>query len=189
MPNMDKNDNIINLRNKLEQRINNVESNVSSNNIESNVRSNNILFAKDLQSFLEADNRIPFGCNILPYNRLSLDNDEPGFEDIVLVDFYHQDVNLHGRIGLRFPVFPQVGFVHMSCRIDKYNGCFLEITAETSDEMYEVMAFCQSLLQCQHVEIGYYIDYVQIPNNLMYHRFVSHAWRELNLNQLFNNIE
>ncbi len=163
-----KENNINNLRNSLGQRV---------NNIANFIRTEKINFAMELQSFLEEDNHLPLGCTLLPYNRIDINSDSPGFEDRVLVDFDHPGVVLEGRIGLELPMESEGHFVKMKCGINGNNGHFLQVVVKTSDEMYQVMEFCQSLLQWQSTDNlteGVYLERVRIPAHLMSHPCVDY---------------
>ncbi len=145
--------NINNLRNGLEQRV---------NNIANLIRTEKINFARELQSFLEEDNRLPFGCTLLPYNRLDMHTDAPGFEDCVLIDIDDPESEYRGRIGLELPINSAGYFVEIRCCLNQHNGRFFQGVAETSEDMYQMIEFCQSLLQWQSpgfVEL----ERVQIP--------------------------
>lgn len=177
MPKMATTDN--NIINTFENHVDNIDNVIFNSQVE---------FALFFQSFLETDNRIPLGCTLVPYNRIAVGSDVLGFENVVLVDFNHPGVNVHGRICLSSPLYSVDTFVKMRCSINMFNGYFLEINVANADEMYEVMAFCQSLLQVQpQPPAGYGLDYVRIPEHLIDHRFVSSEWRYVNLNQPVEN--
>ncbi len=145
-----------NLRNRLVERVTNFA------NIRHTYKVN---YARDLQNLLEAENRIPHRCTLVPFGSLAIDANQPGFDECVFVDFRHPDVNLEGRIVLELPIFPERGFVKMSCSFNEHGGNFLTIVTETSAEMYEVMMFCQSLLLVQTTDRtnGVYLERVHIP--------------------------
>lgn len=159
--------------------------NVFQNNVdnfESVIHDEEGHFAMNLQRIIETDDRLPLGCTLVPYNRIAVGSDEPGFDNEVLVDFHHQGVNMYGRISLYCPLYEVDTFVKIRCTINLYNGPLLEINVANADEMYEVMAFCQSLLQFQpQPPAGYGLEYIRIPEHLMDHRFVSPELREMNL--------
>jgi hypothetical protein len=149
--------NINNLRNGLEQRV---------NNIANLIRTEKINFARELQSFLEEDNSIPFGCTLVPYNRINIYSDAPGFEESVLIDIDDPNSEYHGRIGLELPIDSSGYFVEIRCSLNQHNGRFFQGVAETSDEMYQMIEFCQSLLQWQPTGLDD-LERVRIPAHLV----------------------
>ena len=176
MPNNDNNKNSINLLTNLTQRV---------ANFESIFHAQSVLFARELQHFLEADNRIPHGCRLIPYNGPSLRDHGRNYGHYVLVEFEHQRVNdMVGSIVLELPV-PYGSIVHMRCSINQYNGCFLRRTVDSIEAMYEVMEFCYQVMQAQpepRPDDDYGLDYLRIPEGLspLFQLFVSEEWREEN---------
>jgi hypothetical protein len=148
--------NINNIRNGLLQRV---------NNIANLIRTEKINFARELQSFLEEDNRIPFGCTLVPYNRLRIHSDAIGFEESVLIDIDDPQSEYQGRIGLELPIDSTGYFVEIRCCLNQHNGRFFQGVAETSDEMYQMIEFCQSLLQWQPPGVDD-LERIQIPAHL-----------------------
>ena len=138
---------------------------------------NSINFAINLHNtLLETELPPHWTLRQYPYNE-----DHP---DVVIVDFVHPNTDLTGHVMLSRPAGN--GFVHMLFSIDRFNG--YEITVNSFQQMLEVIAFSQNLLQFQpnqlymnYIRVPQHLNYVWVPQKLLNHWCVPNRLRELNL--------
>ena len=145
-------------------------------------RQNAVIFSTRLYSTLEQyGNRFPANC--------VLEQRQDNNTTFVAVTFTCDNGHA-GHIILEDPNFtngraahaqPRIGYVSMSCSIDLSNGYFLELCVENIGQMFEVIEFCQQLLQYQpdiDTDIEY-LEYVRVPILLQDHWCVTPRLREL----------
>jgi hypothetical protein len=153
---MDRRSNIVNIRNAQE------------------THNNAVNFAIYLHELI-SNNHLPPHTTLRP---LVPNLDENSAEN-VLIDFVHPHSNHIGYIAMFLPNENERGFVSMLCAINAHNGYFIEITVDTINEVYGVIAFCQNILQYQpDTEM---LNYVRIPNHLLNHWCVTPLMRYANL--------
>jgi hypothetical protein len=141
---------------------------------------NSVNFAIEFQNTL-SQTPLPPNCTLRPLN--------PDNETCIIVDFVQPGSNHTGHVVMFKPDpfecvhygYPD-GFVRMMCSIDSFNGYYLEITVNSLEEIVEVIAFSQNLLQYQPGQM--HLDYVRVPYHLLNHRFVLPYLRTLNMNAL-----
>jgi hypothetical protein len=133
-------------------------------------------FAIELQETIQNDNRLPANCTLSPRNVAS------GY--VIQIEYNHPGSSHTGKIMITIPhdldYDIATGFVKMHCNIDAHSRFFLELMVNSLDEMYDVISFCQNLLQYQPDES--YLHYVRVPSHLLNHWCVSPMLRYLNLN-------
>ncbi len=153
---MDRRSNIVNIRNAQE------------------THNNAVNFAIYLHELI-TNNYLPHYTTL---RQLVPNLDDHSAENVV-IDFVHPHSNHIGYISMFLPNENERGFVSMLCAVNTHNGYFIEITVDTIDEMYEVIAFCQNILQYQPG--AQELDYVRIPNHLLNHWCVTPLLRDANL--------
>ena len=148
-------------------------------NLPNNNNLNNALnFAIELRQTI-ANNQLPPHCNMLPIQPFQ--NGESA--KYVIIAFTHPQTNHTGHVLLSLSNENEEGQIHIMCAIDRFNGFFNEINVNSYTEMYQVISFCQHILQFQpdndnNVEL----NYIRIPNPLLDHWCVSPHMRHVNLN-------
>jgi hypothetical protein len=144
-------------------------NNENINNEHLNAHNDAVIFANYMYNYII--NLLPPHCTVRP-----LEEGEWSSTNII-IECAHPQSNHIGHVILRMP--GGHGFVHMMGAINSFNGFLFNMTVNNAEDMFEVIAFCQNLLQFQ--PDAHILDYVRIPNNLLNHWCVPDNLRALNL--------
>jgi hypothetical protein len=140
-----------------------------------NIQENNskLYFAMKLQERLY-QLPLPPHCTLLSPNLL-----QPSAKGCVIIDLVHPYSNHIGCVLLMKPNENEENGFKMMCSIDRYNGYFIERTVNSVEEVLEVTAFCQNLLQYQPEQDE--LEFVRIPQHLLGHWCIPAYLLERNL--------
>ncbi len=149
-----------------------------------NQPNNNALnFASELRQTI-ANNPLPPHCNMLPIQPYQNDN----AAKYVVIEFTHPQSSHTGHVLLSLPSENEEGQIQIMCAINRFNGFFNEMIVNSYAEMYQVISFCQHILQFQpDNDNNAALDYIRIPNPLLDHWCVPPHIRLVNLNPNINN--
>jgi hypothetical protein len=117
---------------------------------------------------------LPPHCTLPSRNLL-----QPSAKGCVIIDFVHPYSNHIGCVLLMKPNEDDEDGIKMMCSIDRYNGYFIEITVNSVEEVLEVTAFCQNLLQYQPNQDE--LEFVRVPRHLLDHWCIPAYLLERNL--------
>jgi len=165
----------------LNNRINNRRAHNFTNY--ANFYTNAVNFSIQLHNTIQ-NYPLPIHCTLRPRVQ-NADNDADNYH--IHIDFSDPNSIFNGTISISIPYETyeftiEEGYVHMMCMLNAHNGIFLEITVNSLDEMYDVIAFCQNILQYQPNNEANDLEYVRVPHDLLDYWCVSDLLRELNLN-------
>lgn len=137
-----------------------------------------INFAMELEDTIQ-NNPLPIHCSLVPrdeessyFVNINYDNPNSIYTGKIIMSIPHNYNN--------FAIIN--GYVKMVCVINSHNGYFLEIIVNTLNDMYDVISFCQNLLEYQPNHEANNLRFVRVPNNLLNHWCVTPELRNVNLN-------
>jgi hypothetical protein len=138
-----------------------------------------INFAIELYNIIREDGHLPDGCTLV---RRTEEDDSY----VIVINCVNPLSIFNCQILMTIPYEYETfvieeGFVKILADINAHNGYFLNITAHTIDEMYEAIAFCQTLLQYQPNEEENNLIYVRVPNQLLDHWCATPSLRAANI--------
>ena len=132
-----------------------------------------INFAINLQNILSQTPLPPY-CTLVSRNLM-----QPSAKGCVIIDFVNPNSKHTGYVVLSKPDGDDENEIDVFSSIDRFNGYFIELTAESLEDVIDVIEFSQHLLQYQPDQD--LLDFVRVPNHLLDHWCVSENLRERNL--------
>jgi hypothetical protein len=122
-----------------------------------------------------------------PYNCVLWDIDEQ-FPTDVIFEVSAENTNVNALLSISSGRYTDNGYrphantlLHISCRLNNYNGSFFEAGINTFEDILDVLRVLRQIVEDTRNNVND-LDYVRIPENLLNRRYISEELRQLNMN-------